>query len=138
MSSCRSEVEKMEYKKFRVYGRVVIGIMGGLLGYSVATGNVWLAIAAIIVGSLAFHRLKRGVKEMKADERINRIADKAGRRVYQIFTVTSAVLGALLITLDQAGYGEFRSVGMVLAFSACLLLLLYLVFYSYYSGRALE
>jgi len=51
---------------------------------------------------------------------------------------TIAIIGVVLTALGKAGYTQFTQVGYTLAFSACAMLILYLVFYGYYSKRGLD
>jgi len=123
----------MDRKQFAIYAALVCAIMGAVVGYGVSEGNASLPAIAFIIGTTLIALGKRGVKEVMEDERTLRISEKASRRIYEIFVVGAALAGTTLITLNK-----HTEAGYTLAFSACALLLLYMVFYGYYSRRSIE
>lgn len=122
----------MDRKKFTIYAALVCAIMGAVVGYGVSKGNALLPAIAFIIGIILIALGKRDVKEVMEDERTHRISEKASRRIYQVFVMGAALIGTTLIALNK-----HIEVGYTLAFSACALLVLYLVLYSYYNRRAL-
>ena len=122
----------MDRKQFVVYAALVCVIMGAVVGYGVSTGNALLPVIAFSIGIVLIALGKRGVKEVMEDERTHRISEKASRKIYQVFVMGAALIGTTLIALNK-----HIEVGYTLAFSACALLVLYLVLYSYYNRRAL-
>ncbi|RLF54051.1 MAG: hypothetical protein DRN28_06030, partial [Thermoplasmata archaeon] len=92
-----------------------------------------LPVIAFSTGIVLIALGKRGVKEVMEDERTQRISEKASRKIYQVFVMGAALAGTTLIALNK-----HIEVGYTLAFSACVLLVLYLVLYSYYNRKALE
>ena len=125
-------VISMNRKKFALYSAAVWAIVGGAVGFSVSTGNPLTAIAAVIVGNILMVLGRKKVTEVLEDERIYRISEKASRRVLEIFGIGSALIGMVLITSNS-----YAKVGYILAFSACVLLMFYLIFYSYYNRKGL-
>ena len=123
----------MNRKRFAMCGAVISAIIGAIVGYSMHIHNFVLPFVAVIAGILILHLLRRKVDEVIEDERIYRISEKASRRVLEIFSVGSALVGITLIALDK-----HQEAGYALAFSACILILLYMVFYAYYSMRSLD
>ena len=128
----------MNRKKF-MYCQAAIGaFVGALVGWSIATRNVTLPMLAIIVG-LILDRLCRGrVTEVVEDEMILRISEKASRRALQVFVAASGVVGVVLTTLRGGEYARLAQAGYTLAFSACALLMLYLIFYGYYNRKGID
>ncbi|KAA0008561.1 MAG: DUF2178 domain-containing protein [Thermoplasmata archaeon] len=122
----------MDRKKFAIYAALVCAAMGAVVGYGVSKRNALLPAIAFIIGTVLIALGKRGVKEVIEDERTHRISEKVSRKIYQIFVTGAALIGTTLIALNK-----HIEVGYTLAFSACALLVLYLVLYSYYSRRAL-
>ncbi|MCD6403258.1 MAG: DUF2178 domain-containing protein, partial [Candidatus Aenigmarchaeota archaeon] len=96
-------------------------------------GNALLPAVAFSIGMVLIALGKRGVKEVMEDERTQRISEKASRRIYQVFVMGTALAGTTLIALSK-----HIEVGYTLAFSACVLLILYIIFYGYYSRKNLE
>ena len=123
----------MNRKQFSIYGILITSVLGAVVGYSASTGNVWLPAIAVIAAVILLSFGKRRVEEVIEDERIHRISEKASRRTLQIFGITSALFGITLITLR-----ELEEVGYTLAFSASILVTLYLIFYAYYSRKTLD
>ena len=123
----------MDRKQFVVYAALVCVIMGAVVGYGVSTGNALLPVIAFSIGIVLIALGKRGVKEVMEDERTHRISEKVSRRIYQVFVIGAALAGTTLIALNK-----HIEVGYTLAFSACALVLLYMVFYGYYSKRSIE
>jgi len=114
-------------------GAVISAIIGAIVGYSMHIHNFVLPFVAVTAGILILHLLRRKVDEVIEDERTYRISEKASRRVLEIFGTGSALAGITLIALDK-----HQEAGYALAFSACVLILLYMVFYAYYSMRSLD
>ena len=123
----------MDQKQFAIYAALVCAIMGAVVGYGVSKGNALLPVIAFSIGIVLIALGKRGVKEVMEDERTQRISEKASRKIYQVFVMGAALAGTTLIALNK-----HIEVGYTLAFSACVLLVLYLVLYSYYNRKALE
>ena len=123
----------MDQKQFAIYAAVVCAIMGAVVGYGVSKGDALLPVIAFSTGIVLIALGKRGVKEVMEDERTQRISEKASRKIYQVFVMGAALAGTTLIALNK-----HIEVGYTLAFSACVLLVLYLVLYSYYNRKALE
>ncbi len=115
--------------------KAMIGVFIGItVAVSVSVGNVFPALAAILIGTAASYICSRRMTEVVNDEMIYRISEKASRRVVQIFTPAIAVIGMVIITLEDS-YPGLYSVGMVLTYLACSLLILYMLFYSYYGRK---
>ena len=123
----------MNRKQFAMCGVIISAIIGAIIGYSVQIHNFVLPLIAVTAGILILHLLRRKVDEVIEDERIYRISEKASRRVLEVFGIGSALTGVTLIVLDK-----HREAGYALAFSACILILLYMIFYAYYSMRSLD
>ena len=123
----------MNQKQFAIYAALVCAMMGAVVGYGVSKGNALLPAIAFSIGVVLIALGKRGVKEVMEDERTQRISEKASRRTYEVFVGGAALIGTTLIALNkhiEAGY--------TLAFSACALLILYIIFYGYYNRKNLE
>lgn len=124
----------MNRKTYRILQVSIVAGMGGVLGWSFAVGFGYLPFIALIIGTgfmfiLGTHK----PQELEGDERTRRIGGKAASATYQVFTLTIAVLGLYFKTLAE---GETSAtIGNTLLYSACSLVLLFLVFYSYYNRK---
>ena len=123
----------MNRKRFAMCGAITTGAIGAIVGYSVYTHNFMLPFIAVTAGILILHLLRRKVDEVIEDERIYRISDRASRRTLQVFGMGTALVGTTLICL-----GRYSEIGYTLNMSVCILIILYLIFYGFYSRRPME
>jgi len=128
----------MDRRRFTYYQAAIGVFVGALIGWSVVAGNVLLSVVAIVVGMTADYLCKKRVTEVVEDEMILRISERASRRSLQVFITIAGVAGALLVALKSVKYVQLVQAGYALAFSACVLLILYLTFYGYYSRKGLD
>ena len=117
------------YMLFRLLGILAIAFLGVWMG---TTGNYWVAIPVVIIGTGVLFLLRRRVKEVVVDERINAIAFHATRFAYLSFVILAVITGAILIILGENGSTEMFQIGLTLSFSVCALLVLYWLAYFYY------
>ena len=113
---------------------VAIGVVS-LVVFAVISGYFALSIVAVIGGMVVLSFCKTRMSEVIIDERSYKIAEQASRRTLQVFAIISGVIGILLVLISQYGYPEVKQVGITLAYSACTLLLLYSLFYRYYTKK---
>jgi len=123
----------MNRKRFAMCGAIITAAIGAIVGYSVYTHNFMLPFIAVTAGILILHLLRRKVDEVIEDERIYRISDRASRRTLQVFGMGTALVGTTLICL-----GRYSEIGYTLNMSVCILIILYLIFYGFYSRRPME
>jgi len=125
----------MERKKFKLYGLIITIVVGFIIGLSAIRGEPIMAITAVVIGMIVLYALKSRVKQVLEDERIYRISEKASRRTIQVVGTTTGILGLTFIGLSKNGYLELTDVGFSLAYFATILLMVYMIFYSYYSKK---
>ncbi len=123
----------MNRKRFAMCGAIITAAIGAIVGYSVYTHNFMLPFIAVTAGILILHLLRRKVDEVIEDERIYRISERASRRTLQVFGMGTALVGTTLICL-----GRYSEIGYTLNMSVCILIILYLIFYGFYSRRPME
>lgn len=124
----------MNRKRYMIIGIIMVGSLGAVIAWAINLRNPVLALVAVIVTVVLLNLLKSRVTEVMEDERIYRISEKASRTVFQIVVLGLAMAGVVLISMKNE-YPELGMVGLVLAFVACALLILYLIFYAYYRRR---
>jgi len=110
---------------------VITGIVGGIIGLSIAQGNYLIPLIAIIIGLATVHVIRSKAKEkgvVLEDERIELIASKASDRTFRTVTIVLAVVGFVIKALSNP-------VGDVLLYVGCSMLLVYLAFYHYYAWK---
>lgn len=107
-----------------------------LVNWSIATGNVFLPIIAVVVGTALLYLASRHVKGVMKDERNYRISERACRITLGIFIPAIAVASAVLIILSKSSSTGLGQVGLTLAYSACALLVIYSISYLYFSSKS--
>ena len=125
----------MERKKFKLYWLVITIVVGFVIGLSAFRGEPITALVAVVVGLILLYVLKSRVKQVIEDERIFRISEKASRRTIQVVGTTTAILGLSILGLSRSGYLELAEVGYSLTCFAVVLLMVYMIFYRYYSKK---
>lgn len=106
----------------------VMGV-GAVVGYAVESGNALLALIAVVAGIAILKLLES--KTIVEDERTHLISGKASRVTLQIFGMAIAIAGAIILALKN----EMKYIGYTLAYLACVLLVVYLISYGYYSRK---
>ena len=125
----------MERKKFNLYKLVITAGVGFLVGLSAISGELTIAVAAVVIAMILLYLLKSRVKQVIEDERIYRISEKASRRTIQVVGTITALLGLTIIGLSRSGYLELDEVGFSLVYFATGLLMVYMLFYGYYAKK---
>ena len=125
----------MSYKTFRMWQAIMGMIIGGVIGASVAMGNWIVPIATIIIVMLIMIMLRRGVKEIYADERTYAIAYKAARLTLSVAGIGMALVGAVLLAASHGDTSAMAQVGYTLEYATCGLLIVNYIAYIYYSRK---
>jgi uncharacterized membrane protein len=129
------EMNRQKYTRCRM---IITMAIVAVVGWSVAVGNVVLPIAAVVAGMALIYLCKSRVAEVVEDELVYRISEKASSMAMRVFGLSMALIGAVLIALSVNGCPAFKQVGLTLAFSVCVLLILHLFFYGYYSRKGID
>ena len=124
----------MNEKTYTTIRKTIIVVIGVGVAISVVFENLIVAFAMIIFGMAILVGLKHRLNIKIEDERIYTIAQKASMRTVQIFGFIMAAISVTMLILREI-YESFELIGSVLAYSACGFLLLYGVFYGYYSRK---
>ena len=124
----------MEMKTLRRLTTVLTTIIVIIVAVSILMSNTMVSIAAIILGIAILFVMRTSVKDIIKDEMVYRISEKASRRAFQIFVLCVGLLGASILIIDELN-AQFSQVAYAFLFSICLLLVIYLAFYFYYSKR---
>jgi len=125
----------MNRKEFRRIAAIITMAMAAIVGWSVAIGNAILPIVAGTVGLALLYFFRSRVTQVIEDERIYKIGEKASYITLRVFTVITALTGALLFALSRSGLVDFEQAGLTLAFAACASMVLYIIFYGYYGKK---
>jgi uncharacterized membrane protein len=124
----------MEAKQSKICRIIIIVATVALAGWFAAAADAALVVISAVLGIILFYLCKMGVEEVVADERDERVSEKAAKVAMEVFAATSAFVGVVLIAL-RVDHPEYTNPGFLLAFSACALMILYSVLYGYYNRR---
>jgi uncharacterized membrane protein len=124
----------MDAKNSRICRIVVILATVAFAGWFAATADAAPVVISAAAGAILFYLCKIRVEDVMADERDERVSEKASKVAMEVFAATSAFAGVLLIAL-RVEHPEYTNAGFALAFSACALMILYSVLYGYYNRR---
>jgi uncharacterized membrane protein len=110
-------------------------ILAIVVVWSVLVGNSILVVVAIITGLAVTIFLRRKDERIRVDERIQLINEKSATAVVKIYILGATLVGGVLLALDNSGYDGFSPSGFTLIYSACALMILNLIFGSYYRRK---
>lgn len=124
----------MSYSKFRIWKMLVVIFVSILVGWSIANDYALVPVTAVIAGLVVMRLLKRGMKEEIADERVFSVADKAAMLVFRVFILLACMASATMLALKRENT-DLEQAGLTLAFSVCVLLVVYYLAFIYYNRK---
>jgi uncharacterized membrane protein len=124
----------MNEKTFSTIRKIMIVVIGAVVAISIIFESLIISFAVVLFGITVMVALKHKVDKKIEDERIFKIAQKASMRTVQIFGFLMAMISVSILILREA-YDNFELIGSVLAYSTCGFLMIYGIFYSYYSRK---
>lgn len=125
----------MKEKTLRISTAVISGVLGLVVAWSIIADNFIVPIIAVVVAIVLSYFLRRATKDVTRDERTTLLYEKAAGATIRFCVLVAAFIGIILFALRERLSVELVSAGYVLAYVACVLLLVHLAFYSYYSRR---
>ncbi|MEJ2739957.1 MAG: DUF2178 domain-containing protein [Dehalococcoidia bacterium] len=125
----------MNKKSFTLFRILIVVAIGIAVGWSVTAGNAIVPIPVVLIGIGLLYFTRSKVKDVLEDERLNTIREKSSRLTFQIFGITAAVAGAVMLALSKNIYPDLASVGFTLIYSVCALLILDYIAYAYFARK---
>jgi uncharacterized membrane protein len=125
----------MTRKTLRILTAVISVVLALVVGWSITAGNFVVPIVAVVLAIGLSYFLRRATKDVTRDERTTLLYEKAAGATIRFCVPLAAFVGIILFALRQRLSVELVSAGYVLAYVACVLLLVHLAFYSYYSRK---
>ncbi len=128
----------MTLKQFKVLKLTIVVILAVAVSVAVSYGNLIIPVVAMALAIALMFYFRGKVKEIIADERDYQIGGRAAGLTIQVY----AWLAVIVMFLFMAYYYEISplpetmAVVMALAYSTCVLLLLYTLFFRYYNKVA--
>lgn len=118
-----------QYRRIKLFFVVLITIISS---QAVIHKVYLLPIVAILISTLVLLSLRKRVKEVMADERDYLMAGKAAIMALQIYAWV-AVVAMFILYAYRDSNPAYEPMGMILAFSTCLLMLLYSLIFRYFN-----
>ena len=115
-------------KKLNVLITAMVGVTVGL---SILQGSYLIPLIAIIAGLALMRFISNKARTegiVLEDERLELIANKASDKTFRVVTIALVVFGFTLKALNN-------TLGDILMYIGCLMLIVYLVFYRYYASK---
>ena len=125
----------MTRKTLRILTAVISVGLALVVGWSITAGNFVVPIVAVVLAIGLSYLLRRATKDVTRDERTTLLYEKAAGATIRFCVPVAAFVGIILFALRERLSAELVSAGYVLAYVACVLLLVHLAFYSYYSRK---
>lgn len=122
----------MSKEKFKKILMVVTVLVGAIVSAATTQKMPAIALITFMLALWLVYFLKTKVKGIMEDEMILMYSGKAALKVYQVFGIVITALGVVFISLGE-GSPVTYAVGITLAFCSMFLLLLYALFYAYYT-----
>lgn len=127
----------MTLKKYQRIKLILTFVLAFVFSQAIILKSYLPPIVLLIAVYLLLLLLRRQVKEIVADERDYATAGKAALLAMQIYSWV-AVIGMLIFYACRDINPAYEPIAMVLAFSTCLLMLLYAVIFRYYNKISLS
>jgi uncharacterized membrane protein len=124
----------MDSKQFKTMKIIIVFTLSFIIGVFVTTGNVIVPLVAVIVAIILMFLLKKNVHEVLSDERIERIAGKAGYLTYSASALSLAIICMVFMGLRQKFPGLFP-VALAFSYTSCGMIVIYMCFFYYYSKK---
>lgn len=116
--------------------RIILSIiLTCVVVWSILVGNSILVVVAIITGLAVTIFLRRKDERIRVDERIQLINEKSSTATVKVYVLGATLVGGVLLALDNSGYVGLSISGFTLLYSACALMILNLIFGSYYRRK---
>lgn len=123
--------KNMTLKEYRKIQLVIVVIISIIFSQAIFYKNYIIPITVLVASSSILFYLRRSVKEIMADERDYAIGGKAALLAIQVYSWVAVVAMFIFYGLRDTN-PAYEPIGMALAFSTCLLLILYALIFRYY------
>lgn len=114
---------------------VIMIIIIEMVGFSIYTSRLLLALLAIPTGMLFLNVFKRNVKEVIEDERVTTISQMAARSTLITFIPALALTSLLFLILSKPEDIFLEAVAVILSYVTMLAIALYAIFYKIFSKK---
>jgi len=127
----------MTLKQFKILKLSVVFILAMIVGQAIVYHNYIISVVAMALAIMVIFYFRGRVKEVIADERDYEVGGRAAILTIQVFSwLTVILLFSLLVYYEANPVPEIMTAVMVLAYSACALMVIYTLFFRYYNKIA--
>lgn len=123
----------MTLKQYQRIKLVLVVVVAFVFSQSIILKNYFVPIGTLVVSSLLLLYLRKKVKEVINDERDFMIGGKSALVAIQIYSWISALSMFVLYALRDRN-PAYEPIAMTLAFSTCILMILYSLIFKYRSS----
>lgn len=123
-----------KYQKIRILIIVSISI---IFSQSIIYKNFFIPVVTLLISSLLLVYLRKKVDQVIADERDYEIGGRSALLTIQIYSWIAVIVMFLLYAIQDYNI-HYESIAMTLAFSTCLLMIIYSFIFRFYSKIKLE
>lgn len=120
----------MTLKQFKIVKLVLVFFLALVFGQAIVLKSYLLPVILLIASSLALFYLRSRVKEVVADERDYLTGGRAALLAIQIYSWLAVIVMLVLYAKKDLNL-TYEPIAMTLAFSTCILMLLYAVIFHY-------
>ncbi|MFC1915907.1 DUF2178 domain-containing protein [Chloroflexota bacterium] len=125
----------MNRRMLRVLTAITIVALVICITWALITGNAIIPIIALLMVTGLSYFLRKSYSEVTIDERTSLIYEKASGATIRYSVPTAGIGAVIIIAMRNHLSTDTVLVGHVLAFAGCVLLLIHLAFYFYYSRK---
>jgi len=123
----------MTSKQFKIIKMIVVVLLASAFSFTYATNNLILGLALLLIGTLTLLFFQKRVDEVMVDEMVYAIGGKAALTAIQIYCWLAVILMLFARSMKQANPLVFSLTANVLAFSTCVLMLIYSATYYFFA-----
>ena len=125
----------MTKRMFRICTLAIAIALAIIVGWSISIGNAYIPIIAVFVALGIKYLVRKSTKGVLYDERTRHINDRASAVTVAICIPLAGLGAVILISLRAYISSEMYIAGNVLAYFACIFMLVHQALGSYYSRR---
>jgi uncharacterized membrane protein len=108
---------------------------GALVAIGMNMDIPYLSVITLITGALFIRWIRKRTVEVVYDERMVLINQKASATTIAVYTLGVTAIGWVMMTWGKTVDTSYQSIGLVMAYLGCSLLLIRMIFHYYYSWR---
>ena len=125
----------MSYRVYLWLKRLILAAAIAGVGLGIWQHNIVQAILSIGIGIVALLLLRSKTKAVLADERLERITDKAAGGAFFLSTIIFALVSLIFLAFTREGHFFPEMLGTLFGYVAICMLTLYLILYWAYSRQ---